>query len=109
MSAASSEQKARYRRSDDGNGPSDDGSCNLIPFPQIRPRRFVTRNAIRSAGLSHKTAEKLLRATLMQQAEAMPRKGIPAAVIEHEGRNLESAIRAELWRQILLRPGDGVA
>jgi hypothetical protein len=30
-------------------------------------------------------------------------------VIERETRALESAIRTELWRQILLRPGDGVA
>src|SRR5262249_25728325 len=74
-----------------------------------RRRRFVTRNAIRLAGLSHKTAEKLLVATLKRQAEAMTRKGIPAAVVERESRNLENAIRAELWRQILLRPGDGVA
>jgi hypothetical protein len=107
--SATSAWKSRYGPSDDGNGPSDDGSCKLIPFPQIRRRRFVARNAIRLAGLSHKTAEKLLAATLKRQAEAMTRKGIPAAVIERESRNLESAIRAELWRQILLRPGDGVA
>jgi hypothetical protein len=39
----------------------------------------------------------------------MARKGIPAAIIERESRSLENAIRAGLWRQILLRPGDGVA
>jgi hypothetical protein len=39
----------------------------------------------------------------------MARKGIPAAVIERETRGLESAIRAELWRQVLLRPDDGAA
>jgi Family of unknown function (DUF6074) len=81
----------------------------IIPFPQVRRRRFVMRHAIRLAGLPHKTAEKLLAATLRQQAEAMARKGIPAAVIERESRNLENAIRAELWRQVLLRPDDGVA
>jgi Family of unknown function (DUF6074) len=84
-------------------------ACELIAFPQARRRRFVMRHAIRLAGLSHKTAEKLLVATLKRQAEAMTRKGIPAAVVERESRNLENAIRAELWRQILLRPGDGVA
>ena len=104
---SASRQNLRYRRSPDE--PSDDGGCKLIPFPQVRRRRFVTRNAIRLAGLSHKTAEKLLATTLKRQAEAMTRKGIPAAVIERESRNLEGAIRAELWRQILLRPGDGVA
>jgi hypothetical protein len=39
----------------------------------------------------------------------MTRKGIAAAVIERESRSLENAIRAGLWRQIILRPGDGVA
>jgi hypothetical protein len=84
-------------------------SGKLIPFPQIRRRRFVMRHAIRLAGLPHKTAEKLLAATLKQQAAVMARKGIPAAMVERESRSLENAIRAELWRLILLRPGDGVA
>jgi hypothetical protein len=39
----------------------------------------------------------------------MARKGVPVAVIERESHSLENAIRAELWLQILLRPGDGVA
>jgi hypothetical protein len=81
----------------------------IIPFPQIRRRRFVARNAIRLAGLPQKTAEKLLAATLRQQAEVMARKGIPAAVIQRESRTLEGAIRAELWRQVILRPDGGVA
>jgi len=81
----------------------------IVPFPQIRRRRFVARNAIRLAGLPHKTSEKLLAATLRQQAEVMARKSIPAAIIERESRSLENAIRAELWRQVLLRPDDGVA
>jgi hypothetical protein len=100
-------QKSRYGPSDDGG--SDDGGCKLIPFPQIRRRRFVTRNAIRLAGLPHKTAEKILAATLKQQTKVMRRRGIAAAVVERETRNLENAIRAELWRQVLLRPGDGAA
>jgi hypothetical protein len=81
----------------------------IVPFPQVRRRRFVARQAIGLSGLPHKTAEKLLVATLKKQAEVMARKGIPAAVVEGESRNLESAIRAELWRQVIRRPDDGVA
>jgi len=81
----------------------------IVPFPQVRRRRFVRRHAIRLAGLPHKTAEKLLAATLKQQAAVMARKGIPAAMVARENRSLENAIRAELFRLILLRPGDGVA
>jgi Family of unknown function (DUF6074) len=86
-----------------------DMTSKIVPFPAVRRRRFVTRNAIRLAGLPHKTAEKLLAATLRQQAEVMARRGIAAAVIDAEIRSLENAIRAELWRQVLLRPGDGAA
>jgi uncharacterized protein DUF6074 len=88
---------------------SSEAVLKIVPFPQIRRRRFVTRHAIRLTGLPHKTAEKLLAATLRQQAEVMTRKGIPAAVVERETRNLENAIRSELWRQIIFRPDDGVA
>jgi Family of unknown function (DUF6074) len=74
---SASPQKARYEQ-------SSDVECKLIPFPQVKRRRFVTRNAIRLTTVPHKTAEKLLAATLRQQAEAMARKGIPAAVVERE-------------------------
>jgi 5,10-methenyltetrahydromethanopterin hydrogenase len=67
------------------------------------------KTVTRLLGAPAKTAEKLFTAALKQQAAVMARKGIPAAVIERETRALESAIRTELWRQILLRPGDGVA
>jgi Family of unknown function (DUF6074) len=99
---SAAQQNRRY-------GPSSDVGCKLIPFPQIRRRRFVMRHAIRLARFPHKTAEKLLAGTLRQQVEAMARKGIPAAVAERESRNLESAIRAELWRQVILRSDDTVA
>jgi hypothetical protein len=108
MSAASP-RNSRYRRSDDGDGPSDDRGCKLIPFPQIKRRRFIAKTVARLVSVPAKTAEKLFTAALEQQTRAMMRKGIPAAVVERESRSLESAIRAELWRQVLLRPGDGVA
>jgi hypothetical protein len=84
-------------------------TSKVVPFPQIRRRRFVIRNAVRLAALPYKTAEKLLAAKLRRQAEVMARKGIPAAMIESESRSLESAIRAELWRQVVLQTDDGVA
>jgi hypothetical protein len=96
-------QKTHYQHS------SEAAVSKIVPFPQIRRRRFVMRHAIRLAGLPHKTAEKLLAATLTQQAEVMARRGIAAAIIEREICSLESAIRAELWRRVLLRPGDGAA
>jgi hypothetical protein len=104
MSAAP--QKDHYGQSSE---QSSDVGCKLIPFPQIKRRRFIMKTVTRLISVPAKTAEKLFTAALKQQAEVMARKGIPAAVIERETRSLESAIRTELWRQILFRPDDGVA
>jgi hypothetical protein len=101
MSAASF-QKDHY-------GQSSDVGCKLIPFPQSRRRRFIMKTVTRLVGSPTKTAEKLLAATLQQQARVMARKGVPPDLIERERRKLEGAIRAALWQQILLRPDDGVA
>jgi hypothetical protein len=74
----------------------------VIPFPQAQRRRFVLRMAVRVTGASAKTGEKLLVAMLRRQAAVMSRKGIPLDVVQRECRKLESAIRAEMWRRLLL-------
>jgi hypothetical protein len=48
-----------------------DMTSKVVPFPQVRRRRFIARHAIRLTGFPYKTAEKLLAATLRQQAEVM--------------------------------------
>jgi hypothetical protein len=74
----------------------------VIPFPQTRRRPFIMRMASRVTAVSAKTGEKLLAAALRQQAEAMARKRISRDLIEQECRKLEGAIRAEIWRRVLL-------
>jgi len=81
------------------------GGCTVLPFPQVQRRRFIAKTAARLALSPAKTAERLLAAALDQQAKAMARKAIPAHLIDHESRQLESAIRAEVWRRVLL-PND---
>jgi hypothetical protein len=80
----------------------------VIPFPQARRRRFIVKTVTRLLGAPAKTAEKLLAATLQQQARVMARKGVPPDLIERERRRLEGAIRGELWRSVLdgRSPGD---
>ena len=92
---SASPEKARY-------GPSSAAGSKLIPFPQSRRRRFIMKTVTRLLGAAAKTAERLLAVTLEQQARVMARKGMPPDLIELECRKLECAIRAELWRQILL-------
>jgi len=99
MGAAASFRKSSY-------GSSSDGGCKLIPFPQSRRRRLIMKTVTRLLGTPAKTAEKLLRATLEQQARAMARKGVSPDLIERERRKLECAIRTELWRSVLAPDGD---
>jgi hypothetical protein len=77
----------------------------IIPFPQLRRRRFIVKTATRLGNVSPKTAEKLLAATLNQQQKSMLRKGIHIVLVERECRSLLAAIRAELWNRVL-KPDD---
>jgi hypothetical protein len=72
----------------------------IVPFPQVRRRRFIAKTANRLATVNPRTAEKLLAATLHQQAHAMQRKQLAVDVVERECRSLESAIRGGWWRSI---------
>ena len=74
----------------------------VIPCPQNRRRRFVRRMAMRVTAAPQRTGEKLLAATIKQQAASMARKGISGDLIDRECRKLESAIRAQMWRIVLL-------
>jgi hypothetical protein len=80
-------------------------TARIVPFPVVRRRRLVVGTASRMASTPSPTAEKLLTATLNQQAFVMARKRIPDEVIVRELRALECAIRAELWRHILMPDG----
>jgi hypothetical protein len=55
-------------------------------------------------------AEKTLRTELHRRIDALHRQGLSDQIVEREVRALESAIRAELWRVVLLSDlPDGVA
>jgi hypothetical protein len=90
--------------------PSPKRPAAIVPFPLARRPRLIVKTAARLVSVPAKTAEKLLAATLQQQARAMTRKGVPPNLIERERRKLECAIRAELWRIVMMSPApDGVA
>jgi len=76
--------------------------AQVIPFPQSRRGRFITRLAVRISAVPAKTGEKLLIASLKLQAAAMTRKGIHPDRVKGECHTLECAIRAEMWRRVLL-------
>jgi hypothetical protein len=80
-------------------------TASVVPFPQVRRRRFIAKTAARLAPLSPRTADRILAATLNQQTTTMARKGISAELVDRERHALETAIRAELWRAALTPDG----
>lgn len=72
----------------------------VVPFPAARRGAYIRKQATRMAELSATHAEAHLRQQLRLQAETMQRKGVDERTIAREVRSLESAVRAELWRQI---------
>jgi hypothetical protein len=74
----------------------------VLPFPLVRRRDFVLRNADRIAEAEPKTAEKLLAHTTKIQAETMARRGVAPDLIALEAKALETAIRCEVWRLTIL-------
>jgi hypothetical protein len=79
--------------------------ASVVPFPQVRRRRFIVKTAARLASLAPRTAERILAATLQQQSATMVRKGIAADLVERECQALEAAIRAALWHAVLVPDG----
>jgi hypothetical protein len=82
-------------------------TASVIPFPADRRRAFVRRQAAQMAKMSRDGASAYLREQLMIQGQAMRRKGIDDAAIGATLRTLESAIRSEMFRQILTPPLPG--
>lgn len=76
--------------------------ASVIPFPSSRRRAFVERQATMMAQMSADGAEAYLRSQLAIQGDTMRRKRIDEAAIAHVLRELQAAIRAELFRKVLL-------
>jgi len=99
-----------------GNGPKIKGfrlvvraikprrqtTAHLIPFPSNRRRAFVEKQAQTMAKMPAEKAEAYLRSQLAKQGDSMRRKGIEEAAIAPVLRDLQSTIRAELFRRVLL-------
>ncbi|CAN7679744.1 DUF6074 family protein [Bosea sp. LjRoot90] len=77
----------------------------VVQFPRIQDRPFVDRHARLMASFRPNKAEAHLQRLLNGQAETMAKRGISASVVAAELQAIESAIRAALWRQVLLGGG----
>jgi hypothetical protein len=70
----------------------------VVPFPLIRRRDMIERQARRAAELNPDAAERHIANQLKLQGDAMRRKGVSDDLIARELSAMERAIRALLLR-----------
>ncbi|CAM5766389.1 hypothetical protein LMIY3S_01806 [Labrys miyagiensis] len=75
---------------------------NVLPFPRCRDRRFVRRHARRMSEINRAAAERYLECQLDIQCAVWRGRGINPGRIAVERKALETAIRSEVWRLVLL-------
>ncbi len=75
--------------------------AEILAFPPARRLGFVRRQAAWFVEQSHEAAEANLARQLDLQRETLLRKGVDAGRLAAEIRDLESAIRSEVWRLVL--------
>lgn len=84
-------------------------SAVIVPFPLVRRRSFIARQAHSMAIRSDDPAMRYLQQQLRLQADTLARRGIAPDLVASEIHSLEWAIRVELGRQVLSSQGGDVA
>lgn len=79
--------------------------AEIVPFPLARRADLVRRQAALFAGLGQRAAENGLCHMLEIQRRVLLRRGIDDREADRQVLALEGAIRAHVWRLILV-PGD---
>lgn len=77
----------------------------VLAFPLSRRVRLIRRLANRISDMSARGAEQTLFCQMQIQRDALLSKGVAPATVDQQVRSLEGAIRAELWRIVLLPGG----
>jgi hypothetical protein len=72
--------------------------AEVVPFPLVRRRDLIMRQAQWFAEQSRSAAERNLRRQVHVQRETLLRRGIPPEVVEQQCAEMEAAIRAAAWR-----------
>jgi Family of unknown function (DUF6074) len=77
-------------------------SAAITPFPSARRTGFIRKHAQHMATLTPTHSEGYLRHQMKIQSDTMRRHGVAEDAIAREIKSLESSIRSELWRVVLL-------
>jgi hypothetical protein len=78
--------------------------AKIVPFPLAQQRPLVVKLAAQMAAQIPARAEKTLNTELERRIDALHRQGLSDWAVERQIKALEAAIRAELWRIVLLPP-----
>lgn len=83
--------------------------ATVLPFPAARRVDLVALYARRMASMSNIEGDTLLAAFIRQEFDRQDRLGIDGDQTEADLLAFGRAVRAELWREVLLRPHGGGA
>jgi Family of unknown function (DUF6074) len=73
----------------------------IVPFPIVRRRAFIAKQADHATCLNPDAAERYLEYQLQVQRDAMRRRGVAEDLIARELKCMERAVRQELLRASL--------
>jgi hypothetical protein len=80
-------------------------AAELILFPSSKRVGLIRKTARDALGLNREAGDNIIRARIDQQRAAFLRRGFSEAVVQREMRALESAIRARMWRHVMVGGG----
>lgn len=83
---------------------SSPAAAVILAFPTARRRGLVRALAEQMANRSADEAERHLRLQLHRQTLVLRRRQLADDVVERQVHTLEQAVRAELWRRVLMPP-----
>lgn len=78
-------------------------AAEVVPFPYIRRRVLIERQALRAAELNPDAGERHVQVQV--QIDAMRPRGIVEELILRKALCSQTAIRAALWRTVMNTPG----
>jgi len=79
-------------------------TASIVPFPLARRRAFIQKQADHATCLNPSASERYLEYQLQVQRDAMRRKGIDEALIQHELLCMRRAIQA-IFSANMQQPG----
>ncbi len=75
--------------------------AEMLPFPLARRRAFVRRHAEIALGYDADAGERHIQRQVREQTATLLRKGVAEELAEAQGKSLDAALRAELWRCVM--------